>query len=76
MPDKLSGRRILILETREEAQFSKLLQEQGADVLQCPMFVINDQPVTDPVEACIRSAISQPLDDLVLMTGEGLRRIM
>ena len=34
MSDKLSGRRILILETREEAQFSKLLQEQGADVLQ------------------------------------------
>ena len=76
MPDKLSGRRILILETREEAQFSKLLQEQGADVLQCPMFVINDQPDTEMVEAWIRRAIRHPFDDLVLMTGEGLRRIM
>jgi uroporphyrinogen-III synthase len=76
MPDKLSGRRILILETREEAQFSRLLQEQGADVLQCPMFVINDSPDTAAVEAWIKRFIDQPCDDLVLMTGEGLRRIM
>ena len=76
MSDKLSGRRILILETREEAQFSKLLQEQGADVLQCPMFVINDLPDTEPVETWIKRAIRHPFDDLVLTTGEGLRRIM
>ncbi len=76
MSDKLNGRRILILETREEAQFSKLLQEQGADVLQCPMFVINDQPDTEPVENWIKRAIRHPFDDLVLMTGEGLRRIV
>ena len=76
MPDKLHGRRILILETREEAQFSKLLQEQGADVVQCPMFVINDAPDTASIEAWIRRFIDKPCDDLVLMTGEGLRRIM
>jgi uroporphyrinogen-III synthase len=76
MPDRLNGRRILILETREEAQFSKLLQEQGADVLQCPMFVINDSPDTAVVEAWIKRFVDQPFDDLVLMTGEGLRRIM
>jgi uroporphyrinogen-III synthase len=76
MPEKLYGRRILILETREEAQFSKLLQDQGADVLQCPMFVINDQPDTEPVENWIKRAIRHPFDDLVLMTGEGLRRIV
>ena len=40
MADRLNGYRILILETREEAQFSRLLTEQGADVLQCPMFTI------------------------------------
>jgi uroporphyrinogen-III synthase len=51
MADRLNGYRILILETREEAQFSKLLTEQGADVL-------------------------HPFDDLVLMTGEGLRRLV
>jgi uroporphyrinogen-III synthase len=76
MADRLNGYRILILETREEAQFSKLLSEQGADVLQCPMFNINDPPEPAPVEAWIRGAIAEPLDDLVLLTGEGLRRLV
>lgn len=76
MADRLNGTRILILETREEAQFSKLLAEQGAEVVQCPMFTIHDAPDPAPVEAWIRRAIEKPLDDLVLMTGEGLRRIL
>src|SRR6201987_155950 len=76
MADKMKGYRILILETREEAQFSRLLAEQGADVLQCPMFAIHDAPDPAPVEAWIRRTIEKPLDDLVLLTGEGLRRLM
>ena len=76
MADRLNGYRILILETREEAQFSKLLAEQGAEVVQCPMFTIQDAPDPAPIEAWIRRAIDKPFDDLVLMTGEGLRRIM
>jgi uroporphyrinogen-III synthase len=75
MPERLEGRRILILETREEAQFARLLKEQGADVLQCPMFVIADRPDPEPVEHWIRRCIARPFDDLVLLTGEGLRRI-
>jgi uroporphyrinogen-III synthase len=76
MAGRLDGYRILILETREEAQFSRLLSEQGADVLQCPMFTIHDAPDPAPVEAWIRLFIAKPFDDLVLMTGEGLRRMM
>lgn len=76
MAGRLEGYRILILETREEAQFSRLLQEQGAHVLQCPMFTIHDAPDPAPVEAWIRLFIEKPFDDLVLMTGEGLRRMM
>jgi uroporphyrinogen-III synthase len=76
MADRLNGYRILILETREEAQFSRLLTEQGADVLQCPMFTIHDAPDTAPIEAWIRRFIAAPCDDLVLTTGEGLRRLM
>src|ERR1700761_7207518 len=76
MADRLNGYRILILETREEAQFSRLLTEQGADVLQCPMFAIHDAPDPAPIEAWIARFIDRPFDDLVLMTGEGLRRIV
>jgi uroporphyrinogen-III synthase len=76
MVDRLNGYRILILETREEAQFSRLLIEQGANVLQCPMFTIHDAPDAAPIEAWIRRFIEAPFDDLVLTTGEGLRRLM
>src|SRR3954468_12127105 len=76
MADRLNGYRILILESREEAQFSRLLAERGADVLQCPMFTIRDAPDPAPVEGWIRRFIEKPGDDLVLMTGEGLRRLM
>lgn len=76
MADRLNGYRVLILETREEAQFARLLSEQGADVLQCPMFTINDAPDPAPIVAWIGRAIERPFDDVVLMTGEGLRRLM
>ena len=76
MADRLNGYCILILETREEAQFSRLLAEQGAKVLQCPMFAIHDVPDPGVVEAWIGRCIDRPFDDLVLMTGEGLRRLM
>jgi uroporphyrinogen-III synthase len=76
MVDRLNGHRVLILETREEAHFSRLLMEQGADVLQCPMFAIHDAPDSRPIEVWIKRFIDRPCDDVVLTTGEGLRRLM
>lgn len=76
MAERLDGNRILILETREEAQFSRLLKEKGADVLQCPMFTIEDAPDPKPVLDWVARFTANPFDDLVLMTGEGLRRIL
>jgi uroporphyrinogen-III synthase len=66
----------LILEAREEAQFARLLAEQGAEVLQCPMFTIRDAPDSSQVGDWIRRCIRRPHDDLVLTTGEGLRRLV
>jgi uroporphyrinogen-III synthase len=40
------------------------------------MFTIHDAPDAAPIEAWIRRLIEVPFDDLVLMTGEGLRRLM
>src|ERR1700761_351569 len=64
MADRLTGYRVLILETREEAQFSRLLTERGADVVQCPMFTIVDAPDSTPVAAWIRHFVERPCDDL------------
>jgi uroporphyrinogen-III synthase len=76
MADRLNGYRVLILETREEALFSRLLTERGAEVVQCPMFTIHDAPDPTPIEAWIHRSIEKRGDDLVLMTGEGLRRLI
>jgi uroporphyrinogen-III synthase len=76
MAERLNGYRILILEAREEAQFSRLLTEQGADVVQCPMFEIKDAPDSAGIQAWIGRFIAKPFDDLVLTTGEGLRRLI
>ena len=66
MADRLDGFRILIMETREEARFSRLLAEQGADVLHCPMFAIQDAPDTAPIESWIRRFIERPCEDLAV----------
>jgi uroporphyrinogen-III synthase len=76
MLEGLSGFRILILESREEAQFSRLLAAQGAEVLQCPMFAICDAPDQASIQTWIRRYIETPHDDLVLTTGEGVRRLV
>jgi uroporphyrinogen-III synthase len=76
MSERLKGQRVLILEARQEAQFARLLAEQGAEVVRCPLVAIRDPFDTAPVEAWIRRTIAAPFDDLVLTTGEGLRRLV
>src|SRR5207302_6264262 len=53
----------------------RMLEEQGAETLRCPLVAIVDALDPAPVEAWLRRAIAAPFDDLVLMTGEGLRRL-
>jgi uroporphyrinogen-III synthase len=71
----LAGRRIALLEHRELDRLGRMLEEQGAETLRCPLVAIVDAPDPAPVEAWMRRAIAAPFDDLVLMTGEGLRRL-
>ena len=70
--------RILILETREEAQVSRLLDRAGRPTCCNARCSPSTTPRTPaPVAAWIRPLSSQrPCDDLVLTTGEGLRRLV
>jgi uroporphyrinogen-III synthase len=72
----LSGRRIVVPETRELGQLVRMLEEHGADTVSCPMIAIRDAPDPAPVEAWLRRFAGGACDDLVLMTGEGLRRLL
>src|SRR5438128_8545290 len=71
----LRGRRAALLEHRELDRLGRMLEEQGAETLRCPLVAIVDAADPLPVNAWLRRAIAAPFDDLVLMTGEGLRRL-
>jgi uroporphyrinogen-III synthase len=71
----LAGRRIALVEHRELDRLGRMLEEQGAATLRCPLVAIADAPDPAPVRAWLERAIAAPFDDLVLMTGEGLRRL-
>jgi uroporphyrinogen-III synthase len=76
MTDDLSGRRVVVPETRELGQLVRMLEELGADTVPCPMIAIRDAPDAETVEAWLRRFADGKCDDLVLMTGEGLRRLL
>jgi uroporphyrinogen-III synthase len=76
MTEELSGRRIVVPETRELGQLLRMLEERGADTVPCPMVAIRDTPDTAPVETWLRRFANGTCDDLVLMSGEGLRRLL
>ncbi|HMD63994.1 MAG TPA: uroporphyrinogen-III synthase [Stellaceae bacterium] len=68
----LSGRRIALPETRELDRLARMFEEQGAVTLRCPLVAIRDAPDPAPVRDWLTRL---PFDDLVLFTGEGLRRL-
>jgi uroporphyrinogen-III synthase len=76
MTEELSGRRIVVPETRELGHLLRMLEERGADTVPCTMIAIRDAPDPTPVEAWLRRFANETCDDLVLMTGEGLRRLL
>jgi uroporphyrinogen-III synthase len=72
----LAGRTVAVPEARELEVFAALLERRGANVLRCPLVAIRDAPDPTPVLGFVREFISQPFDDLILTTGEGLRRVL
>jgi uroporphyrinogen-III synthase len=76
MGDTLAGRRIVVPETRELDVFARMLEQHGAITIRCPMVAINDVADASPVVAWLRRFTSDPPNDLILMTGEGLGRLV
>jgi uroporphyrinogen-III synthase len=72
----LSGRTIAVPETRELDVFSAMLERRGATVLRCPLVAILDAPDPAPVLQWIKKFNAASFDDLILLTGEGLRRLL
>jgi uroporphyrinogen-III synthase len=74
--EPLTGRVIALPEARELAVFAGLLERRGAKVLRCPLVGILDAPDPGPVLTWLRTFVGGGCDDLILLTGEGLRRLI
>ncbi len=72
----LQGRTIAVPEMRELEVFSALLERRGARVLRCPLVTIYDSPHSAQVLAFAAHLAEGGFDDFVLLTGEGLTRIL
>ena len=76
MDDALKDRRIVVPETRELDLFMNMLRARGAVPIPCPLVAIRDVADSAPIERWLHRFIARPCDDLVLLTGEGLRRLI
>jgi uroporphyrinogen-III synthase len=76
LSESLTHRVIAIAEARELDVFAALLERRGARVLRYPLVQIVDAPDPAPVIGFIETAVRGEIDDLVLLTGEGLRRLL
>ena len=72
-----NGRPVVALpETRQLNVLAELLERRGASVVRCPMVAILDSPDADSVVGWIRRFIDDPMDLLIVYTGEGVERLL
>jgi uroporphyrinogen-III synthase len=72
----LDGLTILVPESRELDLFAAMIEAEGARALRCPLVQVADLEDTSEAEAWIERLIAAPFDYTVLLTGEGLRRLL
>ena len=72
----LAGVTIALPETREIARMAGMLEAAGATTLRCPLVALVDPSDWSPVDAWLATFTQIGFDDLILLTGEGLRRLM
>jgi uroporphyrinogen-III synthase len=72
----LAGRTIALPESRELDRLATLIEAEGATTWRCPLVAILDAPDPRPVETWLRELAAGGLDDLIFLTGEGLRRLL
>ena len=67
---------ILVPESRELDLFAAMLEKEGASALRCPLVAIRDLDDTAQAQAWIARAADGGFDDIVWLTGEGVRRLL
>jgi len=73
---ELDNKVIALPETRELDLFARMFESRGATTLRCPLIGIRDAPDAAPIEAWLRRFVADGMDNLILMTGDGVRRLL
>jgi uroporphyrinogen-III synthase len=73
---ELAGRTIALPETRELDLLARMIEGEGATTVRCPLVAILDAPDPAPVLAWIDELAARRMEDVILFTGEGVRRLV
>lgn len=72
----LAAKTIAVPESRQLHVLSELFERRGAIVLRVPLISIHDNPDSASVRAWILRFLESPPDIFIVLTGEGLRRLI
>lgn len=72
----LANRTIALAEGRQLEELAAMLEKDGARVLRCPLVNILDPPDDGPVLAWLHALLAHHFSLVILLTGEGLRRLL
>lgn len=72
----LQSIRAAVPESRQLDTMVQLLERRGAEVFRVPLIAIHDAPDPGPVLAWIDRFILAPPDLFIILTGEGVRRLL
>lgn len=73
---KMTNKNIVLAENRHLDILASLLERHNANVIRCPMFSILDTPDKEPVYRWIERFIGNPFNLFIILTGEGLNRLV
>jgi uroporphyrinogen-III synthase len=76
MSPPLAGRTIALAEGRQLGELAQMLEKEGARTVRCPMIGMIDAPDEAAVVTWLRDLTTGRFDFVVLMTGEGVRRLL
>jgi len=76
MSGPLNGLTVALAEGRQLEELAQLLEKEGAKPLRCPMLTILDTPDAAPVLTWLDELTAGRFDYAVLLTGEGVRRLL
>jgi uroporphyrinogen-III synthase len=72
----LAGRTIALPESRELDRLAELVEADGGVAWRCPLVAIRDAADPGPSEQWVRTLVDGGFDDVIFLTGEGLRRLL